>query len=59
MKNDTSGESPYIVMPPSEPGTQFDGHSTYITQAGYDAMLRGIEKYGAAAVEKGNAHDAR
>lgn len=52
IKNDTSGESPFIVMPPTDPATQFDGHSTYITQAGYDAMLRCIEQSGAAAVEK-------
>lgn len=58
MKNDTSCESPFIVMPPADPGTQFDGHSTYITQAGYEAMLRGIEQSGAADVEKEDAHGA-
>ncbi len=59
MKNDTSGESPFIVMPPTEPGTQFDGHSTYITQAGYDAMLCSIEKSGQDVIDEENAHDAR
>ena len=46
-------------MPPTEPGTQFDGHSTYITQAGYDAMLCSIEKSGQDVIDEENAHDAR
>lgn len=46
MKNDTSSESPFIVMPPAEPYTAFDGHSTYITQNGYEALLDRMGKTG-------------
>ena len=44
MKNDTSSESPFIVMPSAEPYTAFDGYSTYITQEGYEAMLKNLGK---------------
>lgn len=61
MKNDTSGESPFIVMPKTDPRTQFDGHSTFITQAGYNAMLKGIGKsnVGGSAGGEGDRESGR